>query len=146
MAYYRCLGGSGGGGGGSSYDLILEQEQYSHVAAFDSISLPANYTDYTHLVLFCTQESANKALLEDVLPGVIDYYIANNDIPNQLITVIPTSDITANDQNIQMPIYEQAKIVFGIWTQAKINSSRILGYNYGWSWQKIYLYAYGINI
>ena len=133
-------------GGGSSYDLILEQEQYSHVAAFDSIALPADYTDYTHLVMFLTQTSADKTLLEDVYPGLIDYYIANNTVPNQLMFVIPTADITPSDQNVQIPVLDGSKILFGIWGQTKINSSRILGYNYGWPWQIMYLYAYGINI
>ena len=133
-------------GGGGTASLLLEKSQYSHVAAFDSISLPANYTDYTHLIMFITQATANQQLLETVMPSVIKYYEDTSTVPNQLIYVIATADITSSDQNIQIPILEGEKLVFGIWGQTKINNSRILGYNYGWSWQNMYLYAYGINL
>jgi hypothetical protein len=132
--------------GGPSYDLLIEKNLYSHVAAFDNISLPAKYSDYTHLILFITEEAANEHLLELVMPSVIKYYESYNEVPNQLILPIDTSTITGSDQNIQIPILEGNKIVFGIWGQTRINSSRIQGYNYGWSWRNLYLYAYGANI
>lgn len=138
--------GEVGGETPSKLTKLINWTLFSHPSAFDSIPLPANYTDYTHLLIVCRQETGIPTWIEPMLEDAFDYYLDNSSIPDNVFLLIDTNNITASDQYIYIPFLNGAAFTFGTWGTTVINSSRILGTNYNWGWQNIYLVCYGVNI
>lgn len=128
----------------SLFDKVIDWTLYSHPSAFDSISLPANYTDYDHLAFIGVQALADQDYIEEMAMKSVEHYLESASLDTQ-IYVINTSDISASDYSFHFPLMDANTYAFSIWTDAVINSSRILGTNYSWAWQDLYLLVIGFN-
>ena len=134
MAWFRCIGGNGGSsGGGVVADKLIDYELYSHPRAFDSIPLPANYSDYDWLYLAIVQEDVDLDDFDVDMPFL------------RGCKVIPVSAITSSDVRWDgTPIYDSSFVaISSSWLY--VNSSRILGGDYPLSWQNLYLVCYGLK-
>ena len=134
------------GGGGATVDKVIDWELYSHPSAFDSIPLPANYTDYDHLALMIIQSTSSQDFNEGMAIAEVEQFI-NTGVRGTQILIIDTADITPNNKDISIPMMSGDTFGMGTYTYGatKINSSSITGYDYAWSWQNLYLLALGFN-
>lgn len=157
MNWFRCTGGNsgGGGGGGSQLTKLIDWEQYVHPNAFDSIAMPANYSNYTHLLLATTSPNCNLEFYDDLMEAAFKFYKDNNNaLPGgygNVFCVVQTSAITSSDSTIYVPIlwpYLGWTNAFATDRSSKtlINSSRILGLEYSGSWTTLKLAMYGVNL
>lgn len=141
-------------GGGNQLTKVIDWATYSHPSAFDTIPMPANYTDYTHLLLAIKNAGTDAEWFDYLMESAFKYYQDKGALPvgyGSVFLVIPTSSITATDQNVDVPIlapYTTWENAFANYTPGKtyINSTRILGNYYSGSWADYQLVAYGVNI
>lgn len=132
-------------GGASEFDKVIDWALYSHPSDFDSIPLPANYTDYDHLAFIGVQATADQSYIEEMAMQSVKHYLNTGGSLDKQIYVINTSDISASDYSFHFPLMDANTYAFAIWTDAVINSSRLLGTNYSWAWQNLYVLVIGFN-
>lgn len=125
-------------------EKLIDWTKLSEVGSFPSIPLPANYTDYDHLVMFGVQESADQDFHEGMLQAYAEQYVRTG-ITIDPVLVIDTSSISASDTSINIPLLSANTFKRDTYCQTNINSSRIQGYNYSWAWQNLYLLVLGFN-
>lgn len=126
--------------------VLVDWEQYSHVSEFDSITLPANYSDFEYIGLLVVQDVSNKNFYKGMSKAACKQFVDTN-VNAWQILIIPTANISSSDTSITIPLMSADGYGHGptTTTSAHINSSRILGYDYPWSWQDLYLLVLGFN-
>lgn len=126
--------------------VLVDWEQYSHVSDFDSITLPANYSDFEYIGLLVVQDVSNKNFYKGMSKAACKQFVDTN-VNAWQILIIPTANISSSDTSITIPLMSADGYGHGTTTttSAHINSSRILGYDYPWSWQDLYLLVLGFN-
>lgn len=133
-------------GGGTEFDVLIDWALYSHVAAFDSISMPANYTDYDHLAIAVIQDNVDQDYMKHMLNAYLQSYV-DTGYSNGTLFIIDTANIAQapSRPNYQLPLLLGSAVGKSTDGWSYINSAEILGYNYGWQWQNLYLICFGFN-
>lgn len=126
--------------------VLVDWDLYSHISAFDPVSLPANFSDFEYLGLCVIQTNSDQNFYKGMSKEACKQYILNN-INAWQICIIPTANISSTDTTITIPLMSANGYGSGAatTTAAYINSSRILGYDYPWSWQDLYILVLGFN-
>lgn len=131
-------------GGGTEFDVLIDWALYSHVAAFDSISMPAKYADYDHLAIAVIQDNVDQDYMKHMLNAYLQSYV-DTGFNNGTLTIIDTTDITSTPTQCGLSINSGSIIGKSADGWTNINSAEIIGYSYSWAWQNLYLICFGFN-
>lgn len=133
-------------GGEKQFDVLINWASYSHIAAFDSIPMPANYTNYDHLAIAIIQDDVDKDYMKYMLNAYLKSYV-DTGFDNGTLFIIDTSDIAPapSKPNYQLPMLSGSAIGWSNSGWTYINDAEILGYSYSWSWQQLWLICFGFN-
>ena len=134
------------GGGGTQFDILIDWALYSHISAFDSIPMPANYTDYDHLAFAVIQDNVDQDYMKFMLNAYLQNYV-DTGFANNTLFIIDTADIAIapTKPNYQLPLLLGSTIGKSTDGWTYINSAEITGYSYSWAWQNLYLICFGFN-
>lgn len=132
--------------GGTEFDVLIDWASYSHISAFDSIPMPANYTDYDHLAMAIIQDGVDKDYMKYMLNAYLQSYV-DTGYDNGTLFFIDPSDIppaparSAYQISLLQGSFIGRNNTSGTW----INDTEILGYSYSWAWQQLWLICFGFN-
>lgn len=133
-------------GGEKQFDVLIDWALYSHIAAFDSIPMPANYTDYDHLAFAIIQDGVDKDYVKYMLNAYLKSYV-DTGFDNGTLFILNTSNIepAPSKPGYQVSLLLGSSIGRNTTSGTWINDTEILGYSYSWAWQKLYLICFGFN-
>lgn len=135
-----------GGGGGTQFDVLIDWISYSHIAAFDSIPMPANYKHYDHLAFAIIQDNVDQDYMKYMLNAYLQNYV-DTGYSNGTLFIIDTANIeqAPSKPNYQLPMLTGSTIGWSESGWTNINSAEIIGYSYSWAWQQLWLICFGFN-
>lgn len=135
-----------GGGGDTQFDVLIDWASYSHIAAYDSISMPANYKRYDHLAFAVIQDGVDKDYMKYMLNAYLQSYV-DTGYSNDTLFIIDTVNIAQapSKPNYQLPMLLGSTIGKSIDGWTCINSAEIICYHYDWAWQQLWLICFGFN-
>ena len=133
-------------GGEKQFDVLIDWMSYSHIAAYDSIAMPANYTDYDHLAFAVIQDNVDQDYMKYMLNAYLQSYV-DTGFTNGTLFIIDTANIAQapSKPNYQLPLLLGSTIGKSIDGWTYINSAEIICYHYDWAWQQLWLICFGFN-